>query len=88
MINLLKHYGIINCRKSGSVFMKREQILDPEIAKLREKRKRRRLEKELKELKKYSKRLKPVEELTISVKSAITLKWVFVCAIFRFIINV
>ncbi|KAI1717254.1 mitochondrial ribosomal protein l28 domain-containing protein [Ditylenchus destructor] len=50
----------------------REVIFDPEIAKLREKRRRRRLEKELKELKKHSKKLKPVEELSMTVKAAMS----------------
>ncbi|CAJ0597912.1 unnamed protein product [Cylicocyclus nassatus] len=53
-----------------SVFMKRQKKIDPEIAKQREIRKRKRLEKEIRQMQKHSKKPKHVDELTLDVKSA------------------
>ncbi|CEF65431.1 39S ribosomal protein L40, mitochondrial [Strongyloides ratti] len=50
---------------SSSVFMKRQKRIDPEVAKQREMRKRRKLEKEIRLLKKEAKKFKPIEELSI-----------------------
>uniref|UniRef100_A0AC35F0I0 Large ribosomal subunit protein mL40 n=1 Tax=Panagrolaimus sp. PS1159 TaxID=55785 RepID=A0AC35F0I0_9BILA len=55
---------------SGSVFMKRQKKVDPEVAKVREARKRKKLEREIREMQKHSRKPKPVEELTIDVKRA------------------
>uniref|UniRef100_A0A0K0DX57 Large ribosomal subunit protein mL40 n=2 Tax=Strongyloides stercoralis TaxID=6248 RepID=A0A0K0DX57_STRER len=50
---------------ASSVFMKRQKRIDPEIAKQRETRKRKKLEKEIRLLKKEAKKFKPIEELDI-----------------------
>uniref|UniRef100_A0A914Z122 Large ribosomal subunit protein mL40 n=1 Tax=Panagrolaimus superbus TaxID=310955 RepID=A0A914Z122_9BILA len=55
---------------SGSVFMKRQKKVDPEVAKVREARKRKKLEREIRDMQKHSKKPKPVEELTIDVRRA------------------
>uniref|UniRef100_A0AC34F5M7 Large ribosomal subunit protein mL40 n=1 Tax=Panagrolaimus sp. ES5 TaxID=591445 RepID=A0AC34F5M7_9BILA len=54
----------------GSVFMKRQKKVDPEVAKVREARKRKKLEREIRDMQKHSKKPKPVEELTIDVRRA------------------
>ena len=54
--------------------MKKQKRIDPEIAKLRETRKRKKLEREILELKKHSKKPKPVEEKTIDILSAKNLR--------------
>jgi hypothetical protein len=48
--------------------MKRQKKIDPEVAKSREKRKRRKLEKEIRDLQRSGKQPKPVTELTIDPK--------------------
>ncbi|CAJ0587904.1 unnamed protein product, partial [Mesorhabditis spiculigera] len=53
-----------------SVFMKRQKKIDPEIAKTREIRKRKKLEKEIREMMRHSKKPKPVDEMALDVKSA------------------
>uniref|UniRef100_A0AC35U138 39S ribosomal protein L40, mitochondrial n=1 Tax=Rhabditophanes sp. KR3021 TaxID=114890 RepID=A0AC35U138_9BILA len=55
---------------AGSVFMKRQKRMDPEVAKQRETRRRKKLIREIRQLQKHSKKAKPVEEMTIDVKSA------------------
>uniref|UniRef100_A0A1I7UJZ9 Large ribosomal subunit protein mL40 n=1 Tax=Caenorhabditis tropicalis TaxID=1561998 RepID=A0A1I7UJZ9_9PELO len=55
---------------ASSVFMKRQKKIDPEVAKQREARRRKRLEKEIRQMQKHSKKPKPVDELTLDVKSA------------------
>uniref|UniRef100_A0A8R1HH00 Large ribosomal subunit protein mL40 n=1 Tax=Caenorhabditis japonica TaxID=281687 RepID=A0A8R1HH00_CAEJA len=55
---------------ASSVFMKRQKKIDPEVAKQREARRRKRLEKEIRHMQKHSKKPKPVDELTLDVKSA------------------
>ncbi|CAI4231192.1 unnamed protein product [Auanema sp. JU1783] len=50
--------------------MKRQKKIDPEVAKQREQRRRKRLEKEIRQMQKHSKKPKPVNELTLDVKSA------------------
>ncbi|CAI2349087.1 unnamed protein product [Caenorhabditis sp. 36 PRJEB53466] len=55
---------------ASSVFMKRQKKIDPEVAKQRETRRRKRLEKEIRQMQKHSKKPKPVDELTLDVKSA------------------
>uniref|UniRef100_A0A0M3I280 Large ribosomal subunit protein mL40 n=1 Tax=Ascaris lumbricoides TaxID=6252 RepID=A0A0M3I280_ASCLU len=52
-----------------SVFMKRQKKIDPEVAKQREARKRRKLEKEIRAMQKHSKKPKPVDEMTVDIKS-------------------
>uniref|UniRef100_A0A914ZU63 Large ribosomal subunit protein mL40 n=1 Tax=Parascaris univalens TaxID=6257 RepID=A0A914ZU63_PARUN len=52
-----------------SVFMKRQKKIDPDIAKQREARKRRKLEKEIRAMQKHSKRPKPVDEMTVDIRS-------------------
>ncbi|CCD66086.1 Large ribosomal subunit protein mL40 [Caenorhabditis elegans] len=54
----------------SSVFMKRQKKIDPEVAKQRETRRRKRLEKDIRQMQKHSKKPKPVDELTLDVKSA------------------
>ncbi|CAI5444780.1 unnamed protein product [Caenorhabditis angaria] len=61
------HQSIPSC---SSVFMKRQKKIDPEVAKQREARRRKRLEKEIRQMQKHSKKPKPVDELTLDVKSA------------------
>lgn len=53
-----------------SVFMKKQKKVDPEVAKVREIRKRRKLEKEIRQLKKHGKTPKPVEEMQLDIISA------------------
>ena len=48
--------------------------VDPELAKLREKRKRRKLESAIIKLKEFSKKPKPVEEIQIDIKLRKTLE--------------
>ncbi|KAF1763548.1 hypothetical protein GCK72_011814 [Caenorhabditis remanei] len=55
---------------ASSVFMKRQKKIDPEVAKQREARRRKRLEKDIRQMQKHSKKPKPVDELTLDVKSA------------------
>uniref|UniRef100_A0A0N5A8G0 Large ribosomal subunit protein mL40 n=1 Tax=Syphacia muris TaxID=451379 RepID=A0A0N5A8G0_9BILA len=55
---------------NSSVFVKKQKKIDPEIAKIREERKRRKLEKEIRQLKKHGKTPKPVEEMQLDIKSA------------------
>lgn len=50
--------------------MKKQKRVDPEIAKIREKRKRRKLEREIRDLQKHSKKPKPVTELCLDSKIA------------------
>lgn len=50
--------------------MKRQKKVDPEVAKVRETRRRKKLEREIRQMQKHSKKPKPVEEMTIDVKSA------------------
>ncbi|CAJ0942445.1 unnamed protein product, partial [Mesorhabditis belari] len=54
----------------SSVFMKRQKKIDPEIAKVREIRKRKKLEREIREMQKHSKKVKPVDEIALDIKSA------------------
>uniref|UniRef100_A0A914RNI2 Uncharacterized protein n=1 Tax=Parascaris equorum TaxID=6256 RepID=A0A914RNI2_PAREQ len=49
-----------------SVFMKRQKKIDPDVAKQREARKRRKLEKEIRAMQKHSKRPKPVNFVSAS----------------------
>ena len=56
--------------------MKRQKKVDPEIAKVREARRRKKLEREIRQMQKHSKKPKPVEEMTIDVKSAKNLEYV------------
>uniref|UniRef100_A0A1I7XJ31 Large ribosomal subunit protein mL40 n=1 Tax=Heterorhabditis bacteriophora TaxID=37862 RepID=A0A1I7XJ31_HETBA len=51
--------------------------MDPEVAKQREIRRRRRLEKEIRQMQKHSKKPKPVDELTLDIKSAKNIKHVY-----------
>ncbi|KAM3715659.1 39S ribosomal protein L40 [Dirofilaria immitis] len=51
-----------------SPFVKAQKKMDPEIAKLREERKRRKLKKEIKLLESFGKKLKPVEEFIFDKK--------------------
>lgn len=53
-----------------SVFMKKQKKIDPELAKIRENRKRKKLEREIRLMQKHSKKPKPVDEMTIDIKSA------------------
>ncbi|GMT19461.1 hypothetical protein PFISCL1PPCAC_10758 [Pristionchus fissidentatus] len=55
---------------NSSVFMKKQKKMDPEVAKQRETRRRKRLEKEIRSMQKHSKKPKPVDELTLDVKSS------------------
>ncbi|CAD6199259.1 unnamed protein product [Caenorhabditis auriculariae] len=55
---------------ASSVFMKRQKKIDPEVAKQREARRRKRLEKEIRQMQKHSKKPKPMDEMTLDVKSA------------------
>lgn len=48
--------------------MKKQKQIDPEVAKIRERRKRRKLEAEIRRLQRESKRPKPVIELKIDPK--------------------
>lgn len=50
--------------------MKAQKKMDPEMARIREERKRKKLEREIRQMKKHSKKPKPVEEMTIDVISA------------------
>lgn len=50
---------------SSSVFMKKQKKMDPEIAKVREFRKRRKLEKEIGQLRLRDKDPRPVAELLV-----------------------
>lgn len=54
-------------------FMKKQVAVDPEIAKIREERKRRKLEKAILKLKQFGKKPKPVEEIGIDIKLINTL---------------
>ncbi|KAE9417913.1 hypothetical protein Angca_003261, partial [Angiostrongylus cantonensis] len=80
-ISPLAARGITSTPLLHSVFMKKQKKVDPEVvyvsqhllflvAKLREARKRRRLEKEIRQMLKHSKKPKPVDELLLDVKSA------------------
>jgi hypothetical protein len=51
--------------------MKRQQKIDPEIVKIREGRKRRKLEREIRELQKAGKKPKPLTELMLGVDEKI-----------------
>ncbi|KHN82015.1 39S ribosomal protein L40, mitochondrial [Toxocara canis] len=53
----------------ASVFMKRQKKIDPEVAKQREARKRKKLEREIRAMQKHSKKPKPVDEMTVDIKS-------------------
>ena len=55
--------------------LKKIKKLDPEIARRREQRKRKKLAKEIMELKKHSKKPRPVLELTLDFKLADTVEW-------------
>lgn len=46
--------------------MKKQKKLDPEVAKVREERKRKKLEKEIRELMKVGNRSKPIIEMSMS----------------------
>ena len=50
--------------------MKKQKKVDPEVAKLRETRKRRKLERDIRQMQKSGKKPKPVLEMTIDVKVA------------------
>ncbi|CAB3403067.1 unnamed protein product [Caenorhabditis bovis] len=67
VVTRLFHQTTPSC---SSVFMKRSKKMDPEVAKQREARRRKRLEKEIRQMQKHSKKPKPVDELTLDVKSA------------------
>ncbi|KAK0416227.1 hypothetical protein QR680_012360 [Steinernema hermaphroditum] len=54
----------------GSVFMKRQKKMDPEVAKARETRRRKKLEREIRQMQKHSKKPKPVDEMAVDIKSA------------------
>ena len=64
--------------------MKRQKKVDPEVAKVREARKRKKLEREIRQMQKHSKKPKPVEEMTIDVKSAKNLQYVIFIVRFYF----
>ncbi|KAH7723169.1 Protein MRPL-40 [Aphelenchoides avenae] len=77
MNSLLRHLDSLSVRcfhtspaLSSSVFMKKQKKIDPDLAKIREMRKRRKLEREIRQMKKHSKKPKPIDEMTIDVKSA------------------
>uniref|UniRef100_A0A0N4ZNH6 Large ribosomal subunit protein mL40 n=1 Tax=Parastrongyloides trichosuri TaxID=131310 RepID=A0A0N4ZNH6_PARTI len=73
MLRVSKFFSIVtNCRNvhttpllSSSVFMKRQKRMDPEMAKQRETRKRKKLEKEIRLLQKNSKKPKPIDEMSL-----------------------
>ncbi|KAK5971934.1 Mitochondrial Ribosomal Protein Large [Trichostrongylus colubriformis] len=69
-LSLHSFRGISSTPSQCSVFMKRQKKIDPEVAKQREIRRRKRLEKEIRQMQKHSKKPKPVDELTLDVKSA------------------
>ncbi|XGW18413.1 hypothetical protein V3C99_002775 [Haemonchus contortus] len=69
-VSLHSFRGISSTPVQCSVFMKRQKKIDPEVAKQREIRRRKRLEKEIRQMQKHSKKPKPVDELTLDVKSA------------------
>lgn len=87
----------------SSVFMKRQKKIDPEVkkfkrinksshsqvAKQREARRRKRLEKEIRHMQKHSKKPKPVDEMTLDVKSAKNIEWGIqeICSNFIFIFS-
>ncbi|KAI6215257.1 hypothetical protein M3Y94_00364700 [Aphelenchoides besseyi] len=54
---------------NSSVFMKKQKKVDPEVAKLREKRKRRKLERDIRLMQRDGKTPKPVLELTVDEKT-------------------
>ncbi|KAI6188396.1 hypothetical protein M3Y98_00350200 [Aphelenchoides besseyi] len=54
---------------NSSVFMKKQKKVDPEVAKLREKRKRRKLEREIRLMQRDGKTPKPVTELSVDEKT-------------------
>ncbi|VDK70606.1 unnamed protein product [Litomosoides sigmodontis] len=58
----------ISAVQLSSPFVKAQKKMDPEIAKLREERKRRKLKKEIKLLESFGKKLKPVEEYVFDKK--------------------
>ncbi|KAL7070206.1 hypothetical protein ACQ4LE_010197 [Meloidogyne hapla] len=76
---LLQNHSLISHRRLHlSVplcfhFLKKQTAIDPEIAKIREERKRRKLEKAILKLKQYGKKPKPVEEIGIDIKLINTL---------------
>ncbi|GMS89437.1 hypothetical protein PENTCL1PPCAC_11612 [Pristionchus entomophagus] len=55
---------------NGSVFMKKQKKMDPEVAKQRETRRRKRLEKEIRAMQKHSKKPKPIDEMSLDVRSS------------------
>jgi hypothetical protein len=55
---------------SSNVFAKKQRQLDPEIAKMREIRKRKKLSKEILELQAHAKEPKPIDEMTVDIVSA------------------
>uniref|UniRef100_A0A1I7ZXF6 Large ribosomal subunit protein mL40 n=1 Tax=Steinernema glaseri TaxID=37863 RepID=A0A1I7ZXF6_9BILA len=61
------HTSPVQC---GSVFMKRQKKMDPEVAKARETRRRKKLEREIRQMQKHSKKPKPVDEMTVDIQSA------------------
>ncbi|KIH46671.1 hypothetical protein ANCDUO_23274, partial [Ancylostoma duodenale] len=69
-LSLFSSRSICSTPVQCSVFMKRQKKIDPEVAKQREIRRRKRLEKEIRQMQKHSKKPKPVDELTLDVKSA------------------
>ncbi|TKR77016.1 hypothetical protein L596_018067 [Steinernema carpocapsae] len=54
----------------GSIFMKRQKKMDPEVAKARETRRRKKIEREIRNMQKHSKKPKPIDEMAVDVKSA------------------
>ncbi|VDK45067.1 unnamed protein product [Anisakis simplex] len=74
-VNSLTKYviGIRNLHLTStnyaSVFMKRQKKMDPEVAKQREARKRKKLEREIRAMQKHSKKPKPVDEMAVDIIS-------------------
>ncbi|GMR42375.1 hypothetical protein PMAYCL1PPCAC_12570 [Pristionchus mayeri] len=60
----------VSAALNNSVFMKKQKKMDPELAKQREARRRKRLEKEIRSMQKHSKKPKPIDEMALDVKSS------------------
>lgn len=58
----------------SNTFVKRQPQLDPEIVKMREERRRKRLAKEIRELQAHAKKPKPIDEMSIDIVSAKNIK--------------
>uniref|UniRef100_A0A1I8ESX0 Large ribosomal subunit protein mL40 n=2 Tax=Wuchereria bancrofti TaxID=6293 RepID=A0A1I8ESX0_WUCBA len=68
LINVSANNLHISAVQLSSPFVKAQKKMDPEIAKLREERKRRKLKKEIKLLESFGKKPKPVEEFIFDKK--------------------